>query len=219
MKKNINTLHFITHPHKDINYYEMTEKYIAGGGKLIQLRIKEETTAVVKSIINEIKPVCDRKNCSLIINDHVQLAAELDCDGVHVGKNDMPPAYARKILGENKIIGGTANTIEDIMRLADQGVDYIGLGPFRFTNTKQKLSPILGLDGYYKLLEEMHSKNIKIPVIAIGGITEDDIEMVMETGVQGIAVSGEILKAADITLKTRSLITKIEKDYDTIKNR
>ena len=92
------------------------------------------------------------------------------------------------------IIGGTANTFDDIRRLAEQGADYIGCGPYRFTTTKQKLSPVLGLEGYGRLLQQMREAQIHVPLVAIGGITEADIPALLQTGVQGIALSGSILR-------------------------
>jgi thiamine-phosphate pyrophosphorylase len=119
----------------------------------------------------------------------------VNATGVHLGKTDMPPAEARRILGDGFIIGGTANTFEDIRRLTDEGVDYIGLGPFRFTATKKNLSPILGLEGYKDILSRCRAAGIALPVLAIGGITVDDIPALMQTGVSGIAVSSAIRQA------------------------
>ena len=104
----------------------------------------------------------------------MELVKQIGADGVHLGKLDMPIKEARERLGKDFIIGGTANTFEDIRQHAADGADYIGCGPFRFTTTKQKLSPILGLDGYHSILTQMREKGITIPVVAIGGITRED---------------------------------------------
>jgi thiamine-phosphate pyrophosphorylase len=100
-------------------------------------------------------------------------------------------------MGPGSIIGGTANSLEDILRHADDGADYVGLGPYRFTTTKQKLSPILGLEGIQHIMNQLQARNVTIPVIAIGGITLEDIPALRRTGIQGIAVSGLITHAAD----------------------
>ena len=107
----------------------------------------------------------------------------------------MPIAEARKILGNNFIIGGTANTFENIRMHYKAGADYIGCGPFRFTTTKKNLSPILGLKGYADIVSQMRKENINLPIVAIGGITKEDIPSLMGTGITGIAISGSILRA------------------------
>ena len=143
----------------------------------------------------QIQPLCHKHEAIFLLDDRVELAKSLNADGVHLGKNDMPVSEARQVLGEEFIIGGTANTFEDIERLASQGADYIGCGPFRFTTTKEKLSPVLGLEGYRRIVEQMGVKGINLPVVAIGGITFEDIPALMQTGIDGIAVSGAILNA------------------------
>lgn len=145
-----------------------------------------------------------------LLDDHVELVRQLGADGVHLGKNDMPVDKARKILGPDIIIGGTANTIEDIIRLHKQEADYIGCGPFRFTTTKKNLSPILGLDGYKSIVLKMKELGIDLPIVAIGGITVEDIPAVMGTGVSGIALSGAILGAPDPVEMTARIIETID---------
>jgi thiamine-phosphate pyrophosphorylase len=148
-----------------------------------------------------------------IINDNVYLAKKMDADGVHLGLTDMSVLEARQILGETKIIGGTANTFEDVLQRTVENCDYIGLGPFQFTATKEKLSPILGLEGYRSIIEKMKAKNIQIPIYAIGGIALESVESLMETGIHGIAVSGVITQSEN----PLQLITQLnEKLYVTI---
>lgn len=120
----------------------------------------------------------------------------MGADGVHVGTTDTHPSEARKLLPQG-IIGATANTWADIVRAVEGGADYIGLGPFRFTQTKQKLSPVLGLAGYSQLLERMKGEGWTTPVLAIGGITLDDVLALMNTGIWGVAVSGALTQASD----------------------
>ena len=146
-----------------------------------------------------------------MIDDHVELVAELDVDGVHLGKNDMPPAEARRLLGEKYIIGATANTIEDIRALAVQDVDYIGLGPYRFTETKRNLSPVLGIEGYRRIMEACRAEGIEHPVVAIGGITIDDLQPLMDAGVSGIALSGTILNAPSPRETTETILAMLNK--------
>ena len=143
---------------------------------------------------------------TFLIDDRVALVKELQIDGVHLGKNDMPIAEARKILGDGFIIGGTANTFEDVKAHYEAGADYIGCGPFRFTTTKEKLSPILGLEGYKDIIQKMKEESIDIPLVAIGGITKEDIPEIMKTGVNGIALSGCILHAVNPVEETREIL-------------
>ena len=122
----------------------------------------------------------------------------------------MDPLEARQLLGPEKIIGATCNTWEDILLRQQQGVDYIGLGPYTFTTTKEKLSPVLGIEGYRHLLEAMRQQNIHIPVFAIGGITEKDIPELAKTGIQGIALSGLIKNSTDPCAKTKEIIRLLD---------
>jgi thiamine-phosphate pyrophosphorylase len=128
-------------------------------------------------------------NGILIINDNVEVAIVSHADGLHLGLNDLSVSEARKILGEKKIIGGTANTLEDVIQRIEEGADYIGLGPYHFTTTKKNLSPVLGLDGYKIILDQPNIVGVK-PIYAIGGIEVDDIKPLLEIGVYGMAASG-----------------------------
>ena len=128
-----------------------------------------------------------------------------------LGKNDMPLKEARRILPENAIIGGTANTIDDIRQLWIDGADYIGCGPFRFTTTKKNLAPVIGLDGYRKIYSAMNAEGISLPVVAIGGITKDDVADIMQTGMNGIAVSGTVTKANNPADEMRKLNVLVRK--------
>ena len=142
-----------------------------------------------------VKFLCEEYLANFIINDNVHLAKQINADGVHLGLSDMEVAEARSILGKTKIIGATANTFEDIVQQVNNGCDYIGLGPFQYTKTKAKLSPILGLEGYSSIISKMKDSQIEIPLYAIGGITLEDVESLMLTGIHGIAVSGLITKS------------------------
>ena len=199
-------IQFITHDNGCIGYAEGAKMALEGGCKWIQLRMKDATDDEVRMVAEEIMPLCKEKEAVFLLDDRVELAKELHADGVHLGKNDMPIDEARRILGEEYIIGGTANTFEDIERIASQGADYIGCGPFRFTTTKKNLAPVLGIDGYRNIIERMDNAGINIPVVAIGGITEEDIDAILATGVRGIAVSGTVLNADDPVAMMKKLI-------------
>lgn len=149
---------------------------------------------------NELARLCEvsRKLCSeygsvLIINDHIQLAKEADADGVHLGLNDTSIEEARLILGDHRIIGGTANTIHNVLQRMNEPCDYIGLGPLRFTATKEKLSPVLGFEGYREIIKNLEEKALEIPkIFAIGSVTLEDVLPLRQIGIYGVAVSGVI---------------------------
>ncbi len=202
-------LQFITHTTERYGYVEGAIEALNGGCKWIQLRMKEADNDEICHAIERLKPLCQEKGAILILDDYVQLAAQYDIDGVHLGKNDMPPAEARSLIGEKYIIGGTANTFDDITNLVAQGVDYIGLGPFKHTDTKQNLSPILGIEGYKNILSQCRATGITTPIVAIGGIEPDDIATLLHMGVSGIALSGTILRADNPAETTRKIITTI----------
>ena len=142
----------------------------------------------------QIKNACTQNNVAFIVNDDPMLAKQLKATGVHLGKEDMPIATARALLGEDFIIGGTANTAEDIEAHIAAGADYIGLGPFKSTKTKQNLSPVLGMEGI-KAIADKYAE--QIPIIVIGGIEIDDVQSIKASGVHGVAVASGINQAAD----------------------
>ncbi len=198
-------LQFITHHTDRFNTIESAEVALEGGCRWIQLRMKDASQAGLEITAVQLKALCWELGATFIIDDHVDVCKRVKADGVHLGKNDMCPAEARKILGDNIIIGGTANTFEDIKSLVARGVDYIGLGPFRFTNTKKNLSQILGLEGYAKIRQQCQEAGINIPIVAIGGITKEDIPALTELG-YGIALSSTILQAEDPVQETKEII-------------
>lgn len=188
-------IQFITHSNNRYGYVDGARLALEGGCRWVQLRMKEATEAEFMAAAAEIGRLCKEHGATFVLDDHVEWVEKTGADGVHLGKNDMPIDEARKILGSDKIIGGTANTFEDVERLYRQGADYIGCGPFRFTTTKKNLSPVLGLEGYQHIVDQMKSHGIDLPIVAIGGILESDIKSIFATGVSGIAVSGGILNA------------------------
>jgi len=188
-------IQFITHTNERYDYIDGVRMALEGGCRWIQLRMKDASEEEVLKTAESTRKLCRQYDAVFILDDYVELVERTGADGVHLGKNDMPIDKARRLLGKDKIIGGTANTFEDVKRIYSAGADYIGCGPFRFTTTKKKLSPILGLDGYKRIIEQMNAYRINLPVIAIGGILLPDVSDIMQTGVSGIAVSGAILNA------------------------
>lgn len=188
---------FISHHTEKYSYADSVRLALEGGCKWIQLRMKDASEDEILETASQVRKMCDRYEAVFILDDHVRLVEKTGADGVHLGKNDMPVDEARRLLGNGKIIGGTANTLDDIIMHCSRGADYIGCGPFRFTTTKKNLAPVLGLEGYKEIMEGLGKAGIKIPVAAIGGITVEDIPAIMATGINGIAISGSVLKADD----------------------
>lgn len=199
-------LQFISHYTEKYTYLDSVKIALEGGCKWVQLRIKDATDAEVLPIAVEAQKLCRDAEATFIIDDRVELVKELGADGVHLGLGDMPIAEARKILGDDFIIGGTANTFENVKAHYEASANYVGCGPFRFTTTKKKLSPVLGLEGYRSIVSKMKEQGIDIPIVAIGGITAADIASIMQTGVTGIALSGTVLRAADPVAEMRRVI-------------
>lgn len=188
----ISRFQYITQEIEGESHNQLAEVACAGGVDWVQLRIKDKSYNECLEIALKTEAICRKYHATFIINDHVKLAKSIRADGVHLGKSDMSPKEARDILGNDFIIGGTANTFEDIEKLAAAQVDYIGLGPFCFTATKQNLSPVLGIEGYELVIKKCMDAGITIPIIAIGGIKVEDVKTLMNTGIYGIAVSSAI---------------------------
>lgn len=198
-------LQFITHFTDQYSYFDSARLALEGGCRWIQLRMKDAPDEEVEKEALRIQPLCKQYGATFLLDDRVELVKKLNVDGVHLGKNDMPIAEARRILGKDFIIGGTANTFEDVKAHYEAGADYIGCGPFRYTTTKKNLSPILGLEGYAEIVRKMKENGINLPIVAIGGITLEDIPAIMQTGVTGIALSGTILRAENPVEETRKI--------------
>jgi thiamine-phosphate pyrophosphorylase len=173
------------------------QQALEAGCKWIQLRFKNASEEELIALAKEIKTLCESHQSIFIINDHPHIAVAVNADGIHLGLADMSVAEAKKIIGNNKIVGGTANTLEHVLQRAEEGCSYVGLGPLRFTATKEKLSPIVGLRGYEEIVNALHQQDISIPIYAIGGIVLDDITAIMQTGIYGVAVSGVITNHSD----------------------
>ena len=208
-------IQFISHYTDQYSYLDSIRLALEGGCRWVQLRMKDASIHDFLRIGKEVRRLCDSYQATFILNDHVELVREIGADGVHLGKKDMPVAEARKTLGNDCIIGGTANTFDDVKMHYEASANYIGCGPFRFTTTKQGLAPVLGLEGYRSIIAQMSAEGIDLPMVAIGGITAEDIPAIMQTGVSGIALSGAVLRAADPVAEMKRLteIVAINKEY------
>lgn len=199
-------LQFITHPSERYSIPEEVQMVLEGGCKWVQLRMKNLSDEEFRETALEIIPMCKENDAFLVFDDRVELAIELSVHGVHLGKNDMKPYDARELMGPEAIIGCTANTAEDIIKLKGLDVDYVGLGPYRFTTTKSNLSPVIGTEGYAQIVKTVRDAEIELPIVAIGGITLEDLPSIMSTGVNGVAMSGAIINADDPVEYTRRVI-------------
>ncbi|WP_335965227.1 thiamine phosphate synthase [Galbibacter sp. PAP.153] len=204
-------LHYISQGKTPKEHIQNIKNVCESGVKWVQLRLKNESPPTILKTTLIAKSICEAYGVKLILNDYLEIAKELDVDGVHLGKEDSCPLLARKLLGPEKIIGGTANTKKDCRDLIDKGVNYIGLGPFRFTETKKSLSPILGIDGYHNIIVALRLKKHNIPIIAIGGILQTDLNLLKETGVYGVAMSGWLTNTANLEEKINTIHARMRK--------
>ncbi|MBR2976109.1 MAG: thiamine phosphate synthase [Alistipes sp.] len=210
MRINHYRLQFITHHNDRFSYLDSARLALAGGCRWIQLRMKGADSQLFEATAREVGALCREYGATFIIDDEVELAKRVGADGVHLGKEDMPVAEARAILGSEAIIGATVNSTEDILgHVHGTMPDYFGCGPFRFTTTKRRLAPTLGLDGYRAIMRQMHEAHISIPVVAIGGIAQEDITPLLECGVDGIALSGSVLNSSNPISYMESIVDTI----------
>jgi thiamine-phosphate pyrophosphorylase len=192
----LHRLQYISQGKTPSDHIENIRILLDSGIKLVQIRIKNAEKNMYLENAASAKELCMRYDANLIVNDEPHIAKSINADAVHLGLNDMKVSEARKI-APGMIIGGTANTFEHVKQRCLENTDYIGLGPFRFTTTKEKLSPVLGTEGYESILSRMQDEKLTTPVYAIGGIETEDIEFIMKTGVYGIAVSGMLTKSTN----------------------
>ncbi len=191
-------IYFITHKNEKYSYIDSAKLALDCGIRLIQLRMKQASEVEMLNTAYILKEECDKYGAKLIVNDNADLALKIGANGVHIGQNDEAISIVRNKIKENQIIGMTCNTKEQILKAIEQKADYIGLGPYRFTNTKQNLSPILGIEGYRNL-------DCDIPIYAIGGIRLEDVGKLSQTKVYGIALSSLILEGKEPEKKVKEI--------------
>ncbi|TKC05926.1 thiamine phosphate synthase [Pedobacter frigoris] len=214
----IDKLHYISQSPENGSHLDAIDKVLQSGGKWIQLRVKNQPEEVVLDLALRANSLCKSYGAKLIVNDYPEIARAAGAYGVHLGLDDMPIKVARKIVGDHMIIGGTANTFEHILKRVADGANYIGLGPYRFTSTKEKLSPIIGLTGYQVIMKQVRNERLDIPIIAIGGIEAEDMPLLIETGLYGVAVSGALSKDPHITEKLKIMNESLTKKMQHVKD-
>lgn len=208
-KSSVSNFQFITNDFSGLNELDQIKTVCESGAKWVQIRLKNQTEETILKMGKDAAQICKLYNAKLIINDHVHLVKEIGAYGVHLGKADMSPIEAREILGHEYIIGGTANNMNDVRQLYKAGVNYIGLGPFRFTHTKKNLAPVLGLAGYKQIIQNCQNEGIDIPIVAIGGIDLEDVSSLMSTGIHGIALSSSVTQAENINNTTKKYLKQL----------
>lgn len=184
--------------------YSQVKKAIDGGVTFVQLREKELAQEAFYKEALEIQALCREKNIPFVINDNVALAKEIDADGVHVGQEDMEAGDVRSLLGPDKIIGVSAHSVEEALLAEKRGADYLGVGAAFSTNSKKDVSCIS-----HETIRDI-CQAVQIPVIAIGGINETNIEELKGTGICGVAVISAIFAKKDITGAARTLRERVD---------
>ncbi len=202
----ISRLQYITPDITGDKLFSLVDEVCFHGIDWVQLRLKNISTREYVAQAREVRRICNKYGATLIINDNLEVAVQSKADGVHLGKKDLSTTEARKMTPSHFIIGGTANTLNDVEGLIKTKVDYVGLGPFRFTSTKKELSPILGLDGYNDIINKLSGNT---PIIAIGGIVPDDVSNLMTTGIHGVAASSVITNANNRKTICSELLDKV----------
>lgn len=182
------------------SHIDIAEMAIKGGADMIQLRAKNLGSAELINTASEILKICRKNNVTFIVNDRVDIAMITDADGVHLGVEDIPIKDGRKLLGKDKIIGGTAHSLGEAMFAQKVGADYIGYGHIYPTFSKHKPERPKGIKNLKKVVEK-----IKVPIIAIGGITVENAAEVIAAGCYGIAVIGSVVKSDNPVLVVKKL--------------
>ena len=192
--KKIGRLHVITDTllQKRFSHVELTEMAIAGGADTIQFRSKSGSTRGMINAAKQMKILCSGAGVPLIINDRVDIALAVGADGVHLGQDDFPIPVARKLLGPDAIIGGSAGDMEEAEKCLAEGADYIGVGPVYDTKSKTDAGEAMGIENLRIIAEK-----IPLPIIAIGGITVSDMDELLNAGAHGVAVISSVCLSDD----------------------
>jgi len=209
MKKFIEKFQFITHDIAQLTHIEQAQIACEAGAKWIQYRCLTKDDKALLEDINIIAGICDDWGATLIVTNHVHLNRKADIQGFHIEDMDADFIALREQLGEDITIGGSSNTVEGLIRLAAEGADYAGCGPFSITTTKPNNSPLLGLAGYAHVVSVLQEKEITLPVLAVGGVKLEDVDSLMDTGIFGIAASSAINQAEDMTAAYHDFYDKI----------
>ena len=189
----------------ELSFLDLAEKLCAGGARLLQLRVKDLPSRDFLTLAQQVREVCQRYGCLLIINDRADIALAVDADGVHVGQEDLPLAAARKVLGPHKIIGVSTHDPVQAQEAERNGADYIGFGPLFGTTTKATGYNARGLEQ----LREIRSL-VRLPIVAIGGITTERAPSALAAGANAVAMISDLVLAADVPKKVQETLAGLQ---------
>ncbi len=189
----------------DLSFQRLTHQLCAGGVRLLQLRVKQQPTRDFVALAIQVQRICRHSQCTLIINDRVDIALAVEADGVHLGQEDLPLAAARKVFGGEKIIGVSTHTVQQALTAEQDGADYIGFGPLFGTVTKATGYTARGLEQ----LQEVHQQ-VRIPIVAIGGITAERAPAALQAGADAVALISDIVLASDIQYRVKTLLRQLD---------
>lgn len=210
MKKFIAKLHYLTQDMDSRSHIEQAQIACEAGSKWIQYRCLSKNDDELLKDLHQIATICDDWGATLIVTDHAHLLDKADIQGVHIEDMQADFQSIRKMIGAEKTLGASANTFEDIKRIAaSNAVDYIGCGPFDLTETKPNDYPLLGISGYEAIIQKMKAVNISAPVLAVGGVKLEDVDALMQTGVYGIALSAAVNKADNPASAFKEIYKKV----------
>lgn len=202
--KNLGLVLITDRKHCKLPFLETIKLAIKGGVKTVQLREKDMQTNDLFELALELRRITLESNANLIINDRIDVMLAVGADGVHIGKGSLPLKIVRKIIGNNKLIGFSAHSPDEARRTQDKGADYVSLSPIFYSSSKGSYVKPIGTGCISKTKEITH-----IPVIALGGINEENIEEVLKSGADGVAVMSSILQASDPFIAARKMNEKI----------
>ena len=199
-------LYLVTNRYQDSveNFLEKVETACRSGVTIVQLREKNLTTHQYYQLAKQVKEITDTYQVPLIIDDRLDICLAVDAAGLHIGDDELPVSVARKVLGSEKILGVTAKTVKRALEAEEGGADYLGTGAIFPTTTKEN-APITLISTLKTICQR-----VAIPVVAIGGLTSENIEQLIGTGIAGVAVVRDLMQAEDIEAKTQAFLTKLD---------
>ena len=206
MNREVLKLYLVTNRYQDSleNFLEKVETACRSGVTIIQLREKNLTTNQYYHLAKQVKEITDAYQLPLIIDDRLDVCLAVDAAGLHIGDDELPVSVARKVLGPEKILGVTAKTVKRALEAETWGADYLGTGAIFPTTTKEN-APITLISTLKTICQ-----TVAIPVVAIGGLTSENIDQLIGTGIAGVAVVRDLMQAEDIEAKTQAFLTKLD---------
>jgi len=206
MNREVLKLYLVTNRYQDSleNFLEKVETACRSGVTIVQLREKNLTTNQYYHLAKQVKEITDAYQVPLIIDDRLDVCLAVDAAGLHIGDDELPVSVARKVLGPEKILGVTAKTVNRALEAETSGADYLGTGAIFPTTTKEN-APITLISTLKTICQ-----TVAIPVVAIGGLTSENIDQLIGTGIAGVAVVRDLMQAEDIEAKAHAFLTKLD---------